>query len=80
MAQAAQGPRLQVALGGQAIEQSAARTGSSSTAIGVVLALLVLGFAFGALFAAFLPLITALVAIGIGFSLTGLLSHVVPIA
>jgi RND superfamily putative drug exporter len=80
VAQAAQGPRLQVALGGQAIEQSAARTGSSSTAIGVVLALLVLGFAFGALFAAFLPLVTALAGIGIGFALTGLLTHVFAVA
>ncbi len=47
-----------------------------STGIGIVLALIVLGLAFGALFAAFLPLITALVAIGIGYSVTGLLSHV----
>ena len=45
-----------------------------------MLALIVLGIAFGALFAAFLPLITALIAIAIGYSLTGLLSHVFSVA
>ena len=56
------------------------RAASSSTGAGIVLALVVLVLAFGALFAAFLPLITALIAIGIGYSLTGLLSHVFSIA
>ena len=51
-----------------------------STALGVVFALIVLGLVFGALFAAFLPLITALIAIGIGYSITGLLSHVFSVA
>jgi len=45
-----------------------------------VLALIVLVLAFGALFAASLPLITALIAIGVGYSLTGLLSHVFSVA
>ena len=48
--------------------------------LGVVFALIVLGLAFGALFAAFLPLITALIAIGIGYSITGLLSHAFSVA
>ncbi len=74
-AQAASTRQLQVELGGQDIENAEAQTSSASTAIGVVLALVVLGLAFGALFAAFLPLITALVAIGIGYSITGLLTH-----
>jgi uncharacterized membrane protein YdfJ with MMPL/SSD domain len=39
----------------------------------------VLGLAFGALFAALTPIVTALVAIGIGYALTGLLSHVITI-
>ena len=43
--------------------------------LGIVLALAVLGIAFGALFAAFLPLITALTAIAIGYFITGLISH-----
>lgn len=79
-AEAAQSPRLQVALGGQAIESTEVATSSASTGIGILFALIVLGVVFGALFAAFLPLITALVAIGIGFSITGLLTHVFPVA
>jgi RND superfamily putative drug exporter len=79
-AQAAQSPVLQVALSGQAIEQSEMPSSSASTGVGIVLALVVLGLAFGALFAAFLPLITALVAIGIGYSITGLLTHAFSVA
>lgn len=79
-AQAAGDGQLQVALGGQDIEQAQSQSSSSSTGIGIILALVVLGVAFGALFAAFLPLITALIAIGVGYSLTGLLSHVFSIA
>jgi putative drug exporter of the RND superfamily len=79
-AQAAGDSQLQVALGGQDIEQAEAQTSSDSTGLGIVLALIVLGLAFGALFAAFLPLITALVAIGIGYSITGLLSHTFSVA
>jgi putative drug exporter of the RND superfamily len=79
-AQAARGDGLQVDLGGQDIENAQMQGSSSSTGAGIVLALIVLGLAFGALFAAFLPLITALIAIGIGYSLTGLLSHLFSIA
>jgi putative drug exporter of the RND superfamily len=79
-AQAAGDADVQVALGGQAIEQAERQSASSSTGAGIFFALIVLGFAFGALFAAFLPLITALVAIGVGYSLTGLLSHVFSVA
>jgi RND superfamily putative drug exporter len=79
-ARAAADSGLQVALGGQDIEQAQSQGSSSSTGLGIILALVVLGLAFGALFAAFLPLITALVAIGVGYSLTGLLSHVFSIA
>lgn len=79
-AKAAGTSRLQVSLGGQDIEQIMRSGSGPSTGIGIVLALIVLGLAFGALFAAFLPLITALVAIAIGYSLTGLLSHVFSVA
>jgi putative drug exporter of the RND superfamily len=79
-AQSAADPHLQVALVGQDIEHAQSDGGSSSTLLGIILALAVLGVAFGALFAAFLPLITALVAIGVGYSLTGLLTHVFSIA
>ncbi|HET9077576.1 MAG TPA: MMPL family transporter, partial [Acidimicrobiales bacterium] len=79
-ARAAADQQVHVALGGQDIANVAATTGSSSTGAGVAFALVVLGIAFGALFAAFLPIITALVAVGIGFSLTGVLSHAFSIA
>ena len=79
-AQAASDHQLQVELGGPDIEQAQSQSGSSSTLLGVVLALIVLGIAFGALFAAFLPLITALIAIGVGYSITGLLSHAFSVA
>jgi putative drug exporter of the RND superfamily len=78
-AQAAQGRNLKVELAGQAIENAQAQPSSHSTVLGIILALIVLGLAFGALFAAIIPIVTALVAIGIGYALTGLLSHVVPI-
>jgi len=78
-AQAAQGPNLKVALTGQAIENAQPQQSSNSTALGVILALVVLDLAFGALFAAIIPIVTALVAIGIGYALTGLLSHVLTI-
>ena len=79
-AQAADSRYVQVALGGEDIENAESQPGSKSTLLGVVLALIVLGVAFGALFAAFLPLITALIAIGTGYSITGLLSHVFSVA
>jgi RND superfamily putative drug exporter len=78
-AQAAQGPNLKVALTGQAIENVRPQRSSNSTVLGVVLAAIVLVLAFGALCAAFTPIVTALVAIGIGYALTGLLSHVLPV-
>ncbi len=79
-AQHANTANLQVALAGPDIENANAPTGSSSTGAGIVFALIVLGIAFGALFAAFLPIITALIPIGVGFALTGLLSHVMGVA
>jgi putative drug exporter of the RND superfamily len=78
-AQAAQGPTLKVELTGQAIENAQPSKSSNSTLLGVILALIVLGLAFGALFAAIIPIVTALVAIGVGYAITGLLSHVLSI-
>ena len=71
---------LQVALGGQDIENAQAPTSDSSTGFGVLFALVVLLLAFGALLAATLPIITALFAIVTGYALTGLLSHVLSVA
>ncbi|HET6154316.1 MAG TPA: MMPL family transporter [Marmoricola sp.] len=79
-AKSADGGHLQVSLGGRDIEQVQRSGSGPSTGLGIVSALIVLGLAFGALFAAFLPVITALVAIGIGFSVTGMLSNTFSVA
>lgn len=78
-ARAIQGPDLTVALDGRAIQNVQPQRASGSAAIGIVLAVVVLGLAFGALFAALTPIVTALFAIGIGYAITGLLSHILPI-
>ncbi|HET9690467.1 MAG TPA: MMPL family transporter [Acidimicrobiales bacterium] len=79
-AESARSPLLSVDLGGQDIEQANQQSGSSSTLLGVVFALIVLGIAFGALFVTPLPIVTALLSIGIGISLTELISHVMSVA
>ena len=79
-AEAIRRPGLEVGLGGQAVESATVKEGSNGTPLGILFALIVLGLVFGALFAALVPLVTALVAIGIGYSVTTLLSHVIAIA
>ncbi len=79
-AQAGASHQIQVALGGQDIESAEMTNSSPSTGLGIIFALVVLFIAFGAFFAAFLPLITALVAIGVGYSITGLLTHSLSVA
>ena len=79
-AQAAQNAHLQIDLGGQAIENAQPQKSSDSTGLGVIFALIVLGILFGAVLAAVIPIITALIAIGIGFAITGLMSHVFAVA
>jgi RND superfamily putative drug exporter len=79
-ATAARSPDLRVELGGQAIENAEKQKQSDSTALGVIFALIVLGILFGAVLAAVIPIVTALIAIGIGFALTGLMSHVIAVA
>jgi RND superfamily putative drug exporter len=80
VAESARSSSLGVRLGGQAIEQDEQQSSSSSTVLGIIFAIIVLGIVFGAFFATFLPLITALMAIIIGYSITGLLSHTFSVA
>lgn len=77
-AQAADSPLLNVQLGGAAIQQGEQQGGGSSDfLVGALLALVVLFFAFRrSLLSAVLPLLTAVIAIGIGTSLIAILSHV----
>ncbi len=77
VAQSADPHVLNVQLGGAAIQVGENQGGGSSDfLVGVLLALVVLYFAFRrSLLSALLPLLTAVIAIGIGTSLIGLLSH-----
>lgn len=75
-AQAVDTHLLDVQLGGAAVQNGENQGGSSDFFIGALLALVVLFFAFRRSFlSAVLPLLTAVVAIGIGTSLIGILSH-----
>jgi len=81
-AQSADGPLLNVQLGGAAIENITAASGDyQSVLLGIVAALVVLFFAFRrSVFGALLPLISALVAIGVGTSIINVLTHAISIA
>ena len=68
------GDGLTVAVTGQLAEQ-ANNTSIGSTGIGVLLALVVLLIVFGSFFAALLPIISALFALGTAFNVIGVLSH-----
>lgn len=75
-AEAADGPDVRVSLGGPAITNSERAGLGRSVGVGIAAALAVLLVVFGgALLASLLPLVTALLALGIGVPLTGLLSH-----
>jgi RND superfamily putative drug exporter len=74
-AQAARRSGLEVELGGQAIAQAQQTPPSASEGIGIIAAAIVLFIAFGSLLAMTIPLVTALVALGVGTSAIGLLSH-----
>ena len=68
-------PGFVVAVNGQLAENAQTEKTSDSTALGAVCALIVLGVAFGAFFSALLPILTAMAAIGIGYSMTAMVSH-----
>jgi RND superfamily putative drug exporter len=69
---------LQVAVGGQAVE--AAQQGEiGSEALGLLAAALILLLTFGSLVAAGLPIVVALVGLGVSGSLTGIVAAVMPV-
>jgi putative drug exporter of the RND superfamily len=78
-AQAARSSSLRVALGGQAIEHAEKPSLGSATAIGLLAAIVVLLITFGSFIAMGLPIITALLGLGVGISLAGLGSHIIQI-
>jgi RND superfamily putative drug exporter len=81
-AKSADSPLLNVQLGGDGIESVVTPNADYTSALlGVVLALIVLFFAFRrSVYGALLPLISALVAIGVGTSVVNVLTHAVSIA
>jgi putative drug exporter of the RND superfamily len=70
-------PQLQVALGGQAIEQVQKPSLGAATAIGLLAAIIVLLVTFGSLIAMGLPIVTALLGLGTGIGLAGLASRII---
>jgi len=76
-AQSAATPNLNVQLGGEGIEQGQRSTQAKSEVLGFFFALVILYFAFGrSMLSAVLPLLSAALAIGVGVSIIGLLTHV----
>jgi RND superfamily putative drug exporter len=75
-AKAARAPGLNVQLGGQAIENTEQPPLSTSSAVGVLAAAVVLFIAFGSLLAMLLPLVTAIVGVGGGLMAIAPLTHV----
>ena len=75
-AKTADGPGLTVAVAGQVAETSNKQS-FGGTGPGVLLALIVLGLVFASLFAALLPILTALASLGTAIGVIGLLSHVI---
>ena len=75
-AEQARSSRLDVELGGQAIEQTEFTKPTATTAVGVLAAIVVLLVSFGSFLAMGLPIVTALFGLGTGISLVGLVSHV----
>src|SRR3954447_2686629 len=80
-AQGAATENLQVELGGNGIEQAEAKPpGGPTEFIGVFLAAIVLYIAFGSIFAMFLPLLSAIFALGAALAADGLLAGAFNIA
>ncbi len=69
-------PGLQIAAGGQVIEQAEGFSIGPATVVGVIAALVILLLTFGSLIAAGMPLITAGLGLITGIALVGLATHV----
>jgi RND superfamily putative drug exporter len=81
IAQGASGAGLQIELGGQPIEEATEEEGEdSSFMIGLLAAVIVLLITFGSVVAMGLPVVTALLALGVGISVITLGTHLFPTA
>ena len=76
-AESARSARLDVQLGGQAIEQAQQASLGFATLVGIVAAILILLISFGSFAAMGLPIATALLGLGAGIGVIGLASHIV---
>jgi RND superfamily putative drug exporter len=76
-AEAARSSALEVELGGQAIEQVEQTSIGFATAVGLIAAIVILLIAFGSVVAMGLPILSALLGLGVGVGLIGLASRVV---
>ena len=76
-AEAVRSPALQVELGGQAIEQVEQTSIGFATAVGLIAAIVILMIALGSFVAMGLPIISALLGLGVGVGLIGLASRIV---
>src|SRR6516165_3965787 len=77
-ARAASGHGVTFSLGGDVVDQAETPYGGPSDGVGILAAAVVLLIAFGSFLAMGLPVATALLGIGAGLSVIGLLGHVVP--
>jgi RND superfamily putative drug exporter len=77
---AASGPHLQVAAGGQVMENAEGFNIGPATMVGVLAALVILLVTFGSLLAAGMPLITAGLGLITGVALIGLATHITSMA
>ncbi|MBV8981548.1 MAG: MMPL family transporter, partial [Acidimicrobiia bacterium] len=75
-AKTASGPGVQVAVSGQ-LASRGGRRGPGGTGIGIIAAAVVLFLVFGSLLAMALPLIAALISLGLAIAVVALLSHIV---
>ena len=74
IAKEGRGP-LEVAFGGEPMSMNTEPEPGATELIGLGIALLVLVVSFGSLFAALLPVVTAIVSVGVGIILIGLVGH-----
>jgi RND superfamily putative drug exporter len=68
-------PGFEVALGGNPISEAVHASPGSSESIGILAAIIIMLLAFGSVVAMGLPLLTALIGLGIGFGLVDFASH-----
>src|SRR5206468_9768124 len=77
VARSADSPRVEVELGGQAIQQAEQQGLGTATAVGLLAAVVILLITFGSLVAMGLPIATALLGLGTGVGLIALASQVI---